>query len=117
MPRTNPLITTEELQCLLGGGASGAAPDTPSRLSVLQLGLLLWGVKSLVFYGVFLSPEVPAMAHTAHYLWLRGALEMLCLAVFGWATQRPRHASVARGAVLIACTTLVMDVLSLVALP
>jgi len=115
MPRANPLITPEELQCLLGGGAT--ASGTPSRLSALQVGLLLWGIKGLVLYGVFLSPEVPAMAHTGHYLWLRGVLEMLCLAVFGWATQRPHQASVAHSAVLVACTTLVMDVLSLLALP
>ena len=66
---------------------------------------------------VFLGPDTTALAHAGRYFFMRGALEMLCLSVFWGAALHPQGRAVARGAMLVASTTLVMDMLTLLALP
>ncbi len=120
MPRAEPLITPEELQCLLGG-ASAPAPQPASfwgqPLQPLHFGALLWLVKGVCLYLVFLSPDTAGLTSAGRYFWMRGALEMLCMTVFWGAALHPRGQSVARGTMLVASTTLIMDVLTLLALP
>ncbi len=118
MSRAEPLITPEELQCLLGG-ASAPKPTTSwvQSLQPLHFGALLWLVKGVCLYLVFLSPDNAGLASAGRYFWMRGALEMLCLTVFWGAAMHPRGQSVARGTMLVASTTLIMDMLTLLALP
>lgn len=120
MARAEPLITPEELECLLGGVTAPPSPPTSSWLQSIQplhFGALLWLVKGVCLYLVFLGPHNTAVAHAGRYFFMRGALEMLCLSVFWWAALHPKGRVVARGAMLVASTTLIMDMLNLLALP
>jgi hypothetical protein len=123
MPRAEPLITPEELQCLLGVGTSAsatppqAAPLSSHPIQPLRWGALLWMVKGIVLYLVFFWPDASSLASAGRYFWMRGAMEMLCLSVFWGAVLHPRGQATARGAILVASTTLVMDLMKLLALP
>ena len=60
MSRVQPLITPEELQCLLGGAS--VRQNVPSRSPLAQLpslhwGAALWLVKGIFLYAVLMSPE------------------------------------------------------------
>lgn len=118
MPSAKPLITSEELQCLLGG-----APER-SGLHNLRLrlgmhtahwGAALWLLKGIVLFAVLMSPEAAHLAASSRYLGMRGGLELVCLAIFWLATLHPRGRTVARSTMLVASTTLLMDVMTLLA--
>ncbi len=138
MPRAEPLVTPEELQCLLGCASARSATPQPSGWQSVpgrHAAVALWLVKALFLYAVITSPEAAHMASSSRYLWMRGSLELLCLAVFWGATLQTRgdvvghgvgHAvghpfghkfghTLARGSMLVACTTLLMDAMTLLA--
>lgn len=112
MHRANPLITPEELQCLLGNAAADQRmPSTgPWRQwSALHVGAALWLVKGLFFYAALLSPDAAALFDSGRYLGMRAALEGVCLLAFWGGALHPKGRQVTRGAMLVASTTLVMD--------
>ena len=120
MSGAKPLITPEELQCLLGG-ASAQHSKPPSGLwqamQSVHWGALLWLVKGGFFYAVLMSPEAVNLLGSGRYLWMRGGLELLCLAAFWGAALHPRGHKVSQGSMLVASTTLLMDAMSLMASP
>ena len=118
MPRTDPLITPEELQCLLGG--SSARQNKPCSglwhaMQSVHWGALLWLVKGGFLYAVLLSPAASNLLGSGRYLWMRGSLELLCLAAYWGAALHPRGRKVTQGSMLVASTTLLMDAMSLLA--
>ena len=135
MPRAEPLVTPEELKCLLGGAPARSTKPLPSGRQSVQNrhgAVALWLVKALFLYAVLTNPDAAHMASSSRYLWMRGSLELLCLAVFWGATLHARggvighgmghpngrkfSSTLARGSLLVACTTLVMDAMTLLAL-
>ena len=119
MRRSEPLITTEELQCLLSGAS--ARPSKPSSglwhaMQSVHWGALLWLVKGVFLYAVLMSAEAGHLLGGSRYLWMRGSLELLCLASFWGASLHPRGHNIAKGSMLVASTTLLMDAMSLLAL-
>ena len=128
MSRSDPLITAEELQCLLGdrpaqndllGQRLASHPQNPETLLKLQLGAALWLFKGVLLCAVLMSPEAANLANASRYLWMRGSLEVLCLLVFAVTCLRPQtHTrTLANGSPLVASTTLLMDAMSLLAVP
>jgi hypothetical protein len=130
MPRAEPLVTPEELQCLLGGAPARSTKPVPSGWQSVpnrHAAAALWLVKALFLYAVITSPEAAHMASSSRYLWMRGSLELLCLAVFWGATLQTRDGTfsstfghtlghtLTRGSLLVACTTWVMDAMTLLA--
>ncbi len=122
MPRTQPLITPEELQCLLGA-VPGPVPvpvrgmGWSARLwqHLLHVGAMLWLVKGILLYAVLISPETASLVGSSRYFWLRGTLELACLSAFWVAALHPRGRSVAFASMLVASTTLLMDAMALLA--
>ncbi len=105
---SQPIVTTEELSCLLS-----PSPAAAVQTRLANLGMAIYLVKVLVAFTVWqaFSPEILPW----RYLLLRGALEMACAAVF-WATLQQRGQRTATcGALLVASTTLLLDLLSLLA--
>ncbi len=118
MSRAQPLITPEELQCLLGGAP--ARSDVPARsllvhLPSLHWGAALWLVKGIFLYAVLMSPEAAKLVDSSRYLWLRGSLELLCLLTFWGASLHPRGRTVACASLLVASTTMLLDAMTLLA--
>ncbi|WP_416547262.1 hypothetical protein ACHEXK_00210 [Limnohabitans sp. DCL3] len=120
MPRAEPLITPEELQCLLGAASAHANRSSRSLLAqkpALHFGAALWLVKGVFLYALLLSPEAVTLVGSSRYLWLRGSLELVCLAVFWRASLHPRGQMAAGASTLVAATTLLLDAMTLLALP
>ena len=118
MARAQPLITPEELQCLLGGAS--VRSNTPTRKLLAQLpslhwGAALWLVKGIFLYAVLMSPEAAKLVDSSGYLWMRGSLELVCLAVFWGASLHPRGQTLAWASLLVASTTLLLDAMTLLA--
>jgi hypothetical protein len=118
MPSADPLITPEELQCLLGGAS--AQHSKPSRglwhaMQSVHWGALLWLVKGVFLYAVLMGPEAASVLGGSRYLWMRSGLELLCLAAFWGAALHPRGHNIAKGSMLVASTTLLMDAMILLA--
>jgi hypothetical protein len=118
MPRTEPLITPEELQCLLGGApARSNAPNRRllAQLPSLHFGAALWLVKGVFLYAVLMSPDATHLVGSSFYLWMRGGLELVCLSVFWCASLHPRGRTAAGASLLVASTTLLLDAMTLLA--
>ncbi len=118
MPRAKPLITPEELQCLLGG--TPVRSNEPSRSQLAQLpsvhfGAALWLVKGVFLYAVLMSPEAGKLVDSSRYLWMRGCLELVCLAVFWSASLHSRGRTAANACLVVAGTTLLQDAMTLLA--
>jgi hypothetical protein len=119
MPRTEPLITPEELQCLLGGApvrSNMSLRHQLSQLHSLHFGAALWLVKGVFLYAVLMSPDAANLVGSSRYLWMRGSLELVCLAVFWAASFHPRGRMAANASLLVASTTLLLDAMTLLAL-
>jgi hypothetical protein len=119
MSRAQPLITPEELQCLLGsapaqkikpGHSTGLHPQS------LHLGAALWLLKGVFLYAVLMSPEASQLVNSSRYLALRGGLELVCVIAFWSAALHPRGRTLAGASLLVASTTMLMDVMTLLAL-
>ena len=120
MSRVQPLITPEELQCLLGGASVRQNVPSPSplaQLPSLHWGAALWLVKGIFLYAVLMSPEAANLVGSSRYLWMRGSLELVCLAAFWGAFLHPRGRLVANSSLLVAGTTLLLDAMTLLAFP
>ncbi len=118
MRRAEPLITPGELQCLLGGAP--VRSNMPNRSLLAQLpslhfGAALWLVKGVFLYAVLMSPDAANLVGSSRYLWMRGLLELVCLAVFWGASLHPRGRTMACASLLVASTTLLLDVITLLA--
>lgn len=116
MPRAEPLITPEELQSLLGGAPARSDLHGSSlwhNMQTLHGGAVLWLVKGIFLYAVLMNPEAANLVGSNRYLWMRCSLELLCLALFWGAAMHPRGRTVARGSMLVASTTLLMDAMTL----
>jgi hypothetical protein len=120
MPHAEPLITPEELQCLLGGASARSdAPGTHvwNNLQNVHFGAALWLVKGVFLYAVLMHADAANLMGSSRYLGMRGTLEILCLTAFWGACLHPRGRSVACGTMLVASTTLLLDAMTLLALP
>lgn len=121
MRRTQPLITPEELQCLLGAAPAIATADAPPHplhtTHTVHFGAALWLLKGLLLYWSLVSPEASSLASASRYLWMRGSLELVCLLVFWVAAVHPRGRKMAHGAMLVASTTSLMDLMTLLSFP
>ena len=118
MPRAEPLITTEEMQCLLGGATVRSnlpARSLLAQLNSLHFGAALWLVKGVFLYAVLMSPDAANLVGSSRYLWMRGSLELVCLAVFWGASLHPRGRNAANASLLVASTTLLLDAMTLLA--
>ena len=118
MSRAEPLITPEELQCLLGGAP--VRSNTPKRTLLAQMpslhwGAALWLVKGILLYAVLMSPEAAKLLDSSHYLWMRGIMELVCLAAFWGACLHQRGQTLAWASLLVASTTLLLDAMTLLA--
>ena len=118
MSRAEPLITPEELQCLLGGApvrSNTAKRTLLAQMPSLHWGAALWLVKGILLYAVLMSPEAAKLLDSSRYLWMRGIMELVCLAVFWGASLHPRGQTVAWASLLVASTTLLLDAMTLLA--
>ena len=118
MPRTEPLITPEELQCLLGGApvrSKTTKRTLAAQLPSLHWGAALWLVKGIFLYAVLMSPEAAKLVDSSGYLWMRGSLELVCLAAFWGASLHPRGQTLSWASLLLASTTLLLDAMTLLA--
>jgi hypothetical protein len=118
MPRTDPLITPEELHCLLSGAPVRSKVPNGRLLAQapsLHFGAALWLVKGVFLYAVLMSPDAAHLLGSSRYLWMRGTLEMICLAAFWGASLHPRGQTLACASVLVASTTLLLDAMTLLA--
>jgi hypothetical protein len=116
---SHPIVTAEELACLLTAPAAEALQpvSTPDKSETLlaNAGAALWLVKALLVYvalQVFSLDAVPQ-----RYLWARGVLELLCAGVFWQTLRQHKHRPVTVGALAAGGTTLLMDLMLLLALP
>ena len=119
MSRTEPLITPEELQCLLGGASVRSnvfSRNLLAQMPFLHFGAALWLVKGVFLYAVLTSPAAALWMDGSRYLWVRGIFELVCLAVFCAAAVHPRGRTVALASMLVASTALLMDAMSWLAL-
>ena len=118
MSRTEPLITPEELQCLLGGAPVRSNRTWRSQLAQLtsvHFGAALWLVKGVFLYAALISPGAAQLMDSGTYLWMRGSLELVCLAVFWGAYLHPRGRTLACASLLVASTTLLLDAMTVLA--
>jgi hypothetical protein len=116
MSRAEPLITPEELHCLLGGTPARHTGWTASFWQhLLHAGAALWLVKGVFLYAVLMNPEAASWVGSNRYLWLRGSLELVCLSAFWGAALHPRGRTVAGASMLVASTTWLMDAMTLLA--
>jgi hypothetical protein len=119
MLRTKPLITSEELHCLLGGARAQTAQhfaDSRRGMTVMHFGALLWVVKGIFLYAMLQSPDVATLIGSSRYLWMRGLLELLCLSVFLGAAMHRKGRMVAYASLLVASTSGVMDAMAVLTL-
>lgn len=115
---SHPIVTAEELACLLASSpvADRATPRTTDNTEALlaQSGAALWLIKGLFLYMALQMLGLHTLP--IHYLWARCALEVACCAVF-WSTLRqPTRRAITLGALLVGATTLCMDALMVIAL-
>jgi hypothetical protein len=118
MPRAEPLITPEELQCLLGGAPERSDTSWRSQLAQLtsvHFGAALWLVKGVFLYAVLMSPGAALLVDSSAYLWMRGSLELVCLAALWGACLHQRGQTLAWASLLVASTTLLLDAMTLLA--
>jgi hypothetical protein len=118
MSRAEPLITPEELQCLLGGAPVRSNVSTPSllaQLTSLHFGAALWLVKGVFLYAVLMSPDAANLVGSTRYMCMRGSMELICLTAFWAASLHPRGQMFACASLLVASTTLLLDVITLLA--
>jgi hypothetical protein len=118
MSRAQPLITPEELQCLLGStpARTGMSDHRPGLyLQSLHVGAALWLLKGVFLYAVLMSPEASQLVNSSRYLALRGSLELVCVISFWGAALHPRGRTIAGASLLVASTTLLMDAMTLLA--
>lgn len=113
--RIQPLITPEELQCLLGAAPVPAKPPTaigerPSHL--LHFGVALWLVKGIFLYAVLMSPQATHLLNSGLYLGMRSALELACWMVFVVSAMHPNGRSLVNASLLVASTSLIMDAMT-----
>jgi hypothetical protein len=115
MPRAEPLITPEELHSLLGGAPARSSPHgrLGHGMQTRHWGAALWLVKGIFLYAVLMNPEAATLVGNSRYLWMRSSLELVCLALFWGAAMHPRGRTVARGSMLVASTTWLMDAMTL----
>jgi hypothetical protein len=116
MPRAEPLITPEELHSLLGGAPARSRLHGRGlwhNMQTLHGGAALWLVKGIFLYAVLMNPEAASLVGNSRYLWMRSSLELVCLALFWGAAMHPRGRTVARGSMLVASTTWLMDAMTL----
>ena len=118
MSRTQPLITPEELQCLLGSapartGKSGHS--TGLHPQSLHVGAAVWLLKGVFLYAVLMSPEASQLVQSSRYLALRGSLELVCMIAFWRAALHSRGRTLAGASLLVASTTWLMDTMTLLA--
>jgi hypothetical protein len=114
MSSTKPLITPEEMRCLLAVSSTASDTGGPKIWHHLpHWGATLWLVKGIFLYVLLMGPGAAngAIVSTS-YLWLRGGIEGVVLAVFWVAAWHPRGRTLACASLLVACTTLLMDMLS-----
>jgi hypothetical protein len=110
------LITPEELQSLLSGSpARSEAWGVSFWQHVLHVGAALWLIKGIFLYALLMSPEAASLLGSSRYLWMRGTLEVVCLAAFWGASLHPRGQTLACASVLVASTTLLLDAMTLLA--
>lgn len=114
-----PLVTAEELACLLAAPPVSAAAKARSADKTEALlghgGVALWLTKGALLYVALQTLGLHTLP--THYLWARCAIEVLCCAVF-WSTLRqPARRSLTLGVWLVGATTLFMDILLVLALP
>ena len=118
MPHTDPLITPEELQCLLRVAPVRSNVSTGRVLAQapsLHFGAALWLVKGVFLYAVLMSPDAVNLLGSSRYLWMRGTLEVVCLAAFWGTSLHPRGQTLACASVWVASTTLLLDAMTLLA--
>jgi hypothetical protein len=118
MSRAQPLITPEELQCLLGStSARSGKPGHSTGLhpQSLHVGAALWLLKGVFLYAVLMSPDASQLVNSSRYLALRGGLELVCVIAFWGAAIHPRGRTLAGASLLVASTTLLMDAMTLLA--
>ena len=118
MSRAEPLITPEELQCLLGGApvrSNTAKRTLLAQMPSLHWGAALWLVKGILLYAVLMSPDAAKLVDSSHYLWMRGIMELVCLAAFWGACLHQRGQTLAWASLLVASTTLLLDAMTLLA--
>ncbi|WP_346308940.1 hypothetical protein, partial [Limnohabitans sp.] len=116
--RAEPLITPEELQCLLGGApvrSNTAKRTLLAQMPSLHWGAALWLVKGILLYAVLMSPDAAKLVDSSRYLWMRGIMELVCLAAFWGACLHPRGQTLAWASLLVASTTLLLDAMTLLA--
>jgi hypothetical protein len=116
---SHPIVTAEELACLLSAPAVEPAQavviQDKNDNALANAGAALWLVKGLLVYMALQMFSLDALP--LRYLWVRGALEVLCAGVF-WHTLRQRsRRPVTLGALVVGSTTLLMDLLIVLALP
>jgi hypothetical protein len=118
MRRAEPLITPEELQCLLGGApvrSNGPSRSLLAQVPSVHFGAALWLVKGVFLYAALMSPEAAKLVDSSRYLWMRGCLELVCLAVFWGASLHSRGRAAANASLVVAGTTLLLDAMTLLA--
>jgi hypothetical protein len=115
MPRAEPLITPEELHSLLGSAPARSNPRGSFGFSVStrHWGGALWLTKGIFLYAVLMNPEAAQLVGNSRYLWMRCSLELVCLALFWGGSMHPRGRTVARGSMLVASTTWLLDAMTL----
>ena len=118
MPRTEPLISPEELQCLLSGTPVRATAPIGKLLATtpaLHFGAALWLVKGVFLYAVLMSPGAAPLVDSGAYLWMRSIFELVCLAVFWGTSLHPRGRMAVNASLLVAGTTCLLDAMTLLA--
>ncbi len=117
MFNSHQLITDEEMYFLLDTKPSSSARDTFRRWSELPyLGGALCLFKGIFLMALLMSPEAKNWPISSSYLWLRGGVELVLLAVFWMSASSPRYRNVAYASLLMTSTSLLMDVLAWVAM-
>ncbi len=112
---SHPIVTAEELACLLATQQPAVAMPHTAESRLANAGAALWLVKGLLVYLALQG--LGTLALPLGYLVARGVLETLCAVVF-WSTLRQTaRRSITLGALLVGGTTLLMDLLILLALP
>lgn len=112
---SHPIVTTEELACLLATPEQAVAQPYTAESRLANVGAALWLLKGLLVYVALQAFGTVALPMS--YLVGRGVLEAMCAGVF-WSTLRqPTRRHVTLGALQVGGTTLLMDLLILLALP
>lgn len=116
---SHPIVTAEELACLLTAPAAEALQPESTldkrETRLANAGAALWLVKGLLVYVALQMFSLEALP--LRYLWARAALEILCAGVFWQTLRQHKHRSITLGALAVGGTTLLMDLMLLLALP